>query len=264
MRNREVMEVDDNDDDEDEGPMVDQEFMSPRDKRISMWVSILSGFDVVASAVVIGMAFSNAYKDAGVSLYCMGIQAISHELSSLMLMMRCWGEAFWKPAEEGAALTGLLRKKRRAWLVREQIGAIIMGIVMLLSAVAMLFKAFRKIRNWTKWYKDHENMDAGAQLALESLAWSGGALYLFQAIFRFWAAKQLKRSIVWHCFAASLVSCIFLLIMGFTASYQKEWSWKAEPIGAIILTIVTLIEGIRIVIMHLDDMDTRLRYDPRA
>jgi len=83
-------------------------------------------------------------------------------------------------------------------------------------------------------------------------------------VFRFFAARKLDRRIIWHAFVASVVSLIFLFVLGFAASYEKEWSWKAEPIAAIGLSFVTLIEGVRIIILHLDDMDIRLKFDPRA
>mmetsp|Transcript_37157 Transcript_37157/g.94399 ORF Transcript_37157/g.94399 Transcript_37157/m.94399 type:complete len:289 (-) Transcript_37157:67-933(-) len=263
MRGRDVTDGDE--DEDDEGPFVQQESMSPEERRISKLVAIVSGLDLLASGAVLISSFSTAYKDAGVSLWCMGIQAISHLLSSVMLLLRFKGESNFSPHTDEASAAGLLRKTRRRWLVREQIGAITMGIVMLLSSAGLLFKAFRKIKFWKVWYKEHLAMDAVTQRTIEGIAWYGFSIYFLQAVFRFWAARKLKgRSILWHGFSASVVSMLFLLIMGFAASYQKEWSWKAEPIGAIALSFVTLAEGIRIVIMHLDDMDTRLRHDPRA
>merc|ERR1712008_49353 len=103
-----------------------------------------------------------------------------------------------------------------------------------------------------------EAMDAEVQWVTELLAWYGFSWYVIQAGVRLWAAIKLRRSLVWHAFVASVVSLLFLLVLGLAASYQKEWSWKAEPIAAIVLAFVTLCEAIRIVIMHLDDMDTRL------
>mmetsp|Transcript_31446 Transcript_31446/g.104270 ORF Transcript_31446/g.104270 Transcript_31446/m.104270 type:complete len:289 (+) Transcript_31446:61-927(+) len=263
MRGRDV--TNDNDDEDDEGPFVQQESMSLEEQRTSKLVAMVSGLDLFASGAVLISSFSTAYKDAGVSLWCMGIQAISHLLSSVMLLLRFKGESNFNPYTDEASTARLLRKTRRGWLVREQIGAITMGMVMLLSSVGLLFKAIRKIKFWKVWYKDRLAMDADAQRTIEGIAWYGFSIYLLQAVFRFWAARKLKgRSILWHGFSASVVSMLFLLIMGFAASYQKEWSWKAEPIGAIALSCVALAEGIRIVIMHLDDVDTRLRHDPRA
>lgn len=107
-------------------------------------------------------------------------------------------------------------------------------------------------------------MNVEAQWVLEFLAWWGFAIYLIQAVFRCVMAVKMRRVILWHGFVASVVSLLFLLSMGFAASYQKEWSWKAEPICAILLCFITLAEGVRIVIMHLGDTEMRLRNDPRA
>lgn len=259
MRGRNM--VDQEEEDEYEG--VQQDFPSQDERKWSRCTAIVSGLDILISGAIVITSFSYAYRDAGVSLWCMGMQAISHLLSSLMLTLRFSGEA-GLPSTDEASGQGLLRQERRRFLVREQIVAITMGIVMLLSSAGLLFKAFRKIKFWKVWYKDHENMDSEVQFAMEFLAWYGFTVYLLQAIFRFVMARKLKRQIIWHAFVASVVSLVFLFIMGVAAKNQKEWSWKAEPICAIALAFVTLAEGIRVVIMHLDDMDTRLRYDPRA
>lgn len=259
MRGRNVA----NQEEEEEYTGVDQEFPSHEERGWSKCTAIVSGLDLLVSGVIFITSWSYAYRDAGVSLWCMGIQAFSHLLSSLMLALRFWGEARLPSQEDGSG-QGFLRQEKRRWLVREQIVSVTMGLVMLLSSAGLLFKAFRKIKFWKVWYKDHENMDSEAQFAMEFLAWYGFAVYLLTAIFRFVVARKLKRQIIWHGFVASVVSLVFLFLMGVSAKNQKEWSWKAEPICAIGLAFVTLAEGIRIVIMHLDDMDTRMRYDPRA
>jgi len=250
-------------DSDDDFPSVDQDQITPEERQWSLYVAIVSGMDVIVSAGICAASFSYAYKDAGVSLWCMGIQTISHWLSSWMLMLRFWGEHSLPQLDDDNSQR-LLRGSRRKFLIREQIGSTIMGLVLLISSAALLFKAFRKIKFWTRWYEDHARMDAEAQWVLEFLAWYGFSVYFLQAIFRFVAARKLRRQILWHCFVASVVSLLFLFVLGFAASYQREWSWKAEPVAAIVLAFVTLAEGTRIVIMHLDDMDTRLRYDSRA
>lgn len=259
-------EMQDEDPYEDDEHAVQQEPFSPEDAKWIIGISGASGIDIVISTVVMSVAFRNAYEDAGVSLWCLGIQALSHLLSSLCLAIRFVGEfvLLQRSSGEGSISNGLLRKSRRRHLVREQILSETMGIVMLISSVALLFKAFRKIKFWNVWYKDHAAMDDRVQYITEVLAWYGFTVYILQAIIRFAAARKLQRQVIWHGFIASVVSLIFLFFLGLAASYEKAWSWKAEPIAACALAFVTLIEGVRIVIMHLDDMDTRLRFDPRA
>lgn len=240
---------------------VTQEAPSQEERQWSLFVVLASGLDVLISGIILIVALSYAYRANGVSLYCMAMQATSHLLSSLLLVLRFVGE--YSLPSEGSE-QGLLRRQRRKFLVREQILSEVMGIAMLLSAAGLLFKAFRKIRFWDKWYLDHRNMDEEAEWATAFLAWYGFAVYFIQVIFRFVAARRLRRSLVWHSFSASIVSCVFLFVLGFAASYEKEWSWKAEPIAAIILSFVSLAEGIRIIILHLDDMDDRVKWDPRA
>jgi len=248
---------------EDDDDCVEQEHLTLEERQWSLYIALFSGVDVLMSFGICVASCSYAYKDAGVSLWCMAIQTSSHWLSSLMLMLRFWGEHALPHSDDENSMR-LLRGSRRRFLVREQIASIVMGLVLLISSAGLLFKAFRKIKFWTKWYEDHGRMDAEAQWALEFLAWYGFSVYFLQAVFRLVAARKLRRQILWHCFVASVISLLFLFVLGFAASYQREWSWKAEPIAAIVLAFVTLAEGTRIVIMHLDDMDTRLRYDSRA
>lgn len=256
----------DEDDDEEEEGGVDQEPPTEEEKRWGTWLAMASLIDVLSSTGVFITCFSYAYRDAGVSLWCMGIQAISHLLSSLMITLRFCGENSLPSGNEHSD-QGLLRKRRRRFLVREQVVSITMGLVMLMSSAGLLFKAFRKIRFWERWEQDQakrDAMDQEVQWVTEFLAWYGFSMYFVQAAFRFFVARKMRRSIVWHCFVVSVVSLLFLGVMGVAASYQKEWSWKAEPICAIALAFIVLAEAIRIVISHLDDMDTRLRFDPRA
>eukprot|EP00440_Ansanella_granifera_P067454 gb/GFBE01073165.1/.p1 GENE.gb/GFBE01073165.1/~~gb/GFBE01073165.1/.p1 ORF type:complete len:288 (+),score=51.53 gb/GFBE01073165.1/:1-864(+) len=241
-------------------PRVLQEAPTLDERKLSIVLALLSIIDIISSGTMACVAFTYAYRAVGASLYCVGMQTISHLLSSILLTLRMIGEfTLGNDAEEG-----LLRQSRRKFLLREQGLSVAMGLSMLISAAAMVFKAFRKIRFWDKWYKDHENMDLEAQWATEFLAWYGFSFYVIQAAVRWYFGRKLRRSIIWHAFATSVISLVFLLVSGLAASYEKEWSWKAEPICAIVLAFVNLGEGVRIVICHLDDMDTRMRFDARA
>jgi len=247
----------------DEFDGVEQQPFTDPEKAWSFATAVVCGMDLVASTTIMVVAFKYAYRDNGVSLYCMGFQALSHELSSLLLLVRLAQELIFYKSPEG--LDGAtLREHRRRSLHREQGLSICMGIVMLISSVALLFKAFRKLRFWDKWYLDHKDMDADAALVTEWLAWWGGGIYTLQAIFRFFAGRQLRQALVWHCFIASCVSLTYLFVLGIAALEENEWSWKAEPLAAIALSFVTLAEGIRIVYYYFDDMDTRLQYENRA
>lgn len=253
----------DAEEDEEDAGSVRQDLPTTTERRWSFWIVVASVFDVIVSTVMVIVAFRFGYGTFGCSLFSLGFQALSHLMGSTMLVLRFGGELSF-PENIDPGTHGLLRRKRRRFLVREQIGAITMGLVMLISAAGLLFNAFRKIKFWSEWYKEHDDMDQAAQWATEFLSWYGFSFYLVQAIFRFVVGRKMRRSIIWHGFWSSVVSLLFLFVLGFSSSYQKEWSWKAEPIAAIGLAFATLVEAVRIIICHLDDMDTRLRFDPRA
>lgn len=225
-------------------------------------VVVASGLDLLASGAILLTAFKYAYLDLGVSLYSLGFQASSHWISSLLILLRLVGELKSDHA--------LLIDTRRTQLQREQFLSISMAFVMLISSVALLFKAFRKMKFWEQWYQDiieRQKMDQEVLEITEWLAWIGFGIYFAQALVRGIAAYKTGKQgggLLSHGCVASVVSLLFLFVLGFAASYEREWSWKAEPIAAIALVFVTLFEGVRIIYNYIDDMDGRLRYDPHA
>jgi len=235
----------------------------------SWWAAVLvisSGFDLLGSLTFMCFAFKYAFRDDGVSLYCLGIQAISHMLSSMALVMRFMGELLPAREDMNGAVSDecLLREQRRRDLHREQGLAIFMGLAMLVGAAALLFKAFRKIKFWDVWYLDHTEQDLEIEKVTDLMAWWGFGGYLVQAVLRFLAARKIRRSLVWHCFTVSVVCLVFFFALGLAAKYEREWSWKAEPMVAMVLVFVMLVEAIRIVVLHLHDVDTVMGHDPRA
>jgi len=243
----------------------EQEGLTPYQRKWSLWLAVMSLFDIAISGTMIVVAVAHAYRDNGVSLYCLAIQAFAHLLSSVLLALRFISEYRMPEDAPGIGVEeGLLRKTRREVLIREQTMSVLMGIWMLISCVALLFKAFRKIRFWDVWYLDHLDMDQDVVDATIFLSWYGVVVYSGQAFVRFVAGRKLHRDVIWQAFVASIVSLVFLFVLAIAATEEKEWSWKAEPIAAILLSFCTLAEGIRIIYNHFDDVDTRLDNDPRA
>jgi len=265
---------------------VKQEMLTEDDYTWSGYVAAVSAFDIVSSSVVIILAFVFAYRVHGISFVCLGLQVIAHLISSSLLAVRFVAERRLrqravamkkqekdanegKEVDEGSAevdeeILSLLKKQRRTFLGREQTLHMTMGYTMLFSSVALALQAYRKLTKWKTWYEDPEMIDREAQVAMEGLAWYGFAVYFLQAIFRVVAAVRMRRDILWQAFSASIVTMLFLFILGFGASSHKEWTWKAEPFAAIVLSMGTLIEGMRLLIFFGEDVDMRISFDPRA
>ncbi len=108
-------------------------------------------------------------------------------------------------------------------------------------------------------FEDHERADENITLWCELLAWKSGTVYFVIACVRFFARSDTPgHKFTNHLFWVSFVSCLFCLVMGIGASYQREWSWKAEPISAAIMAVGCLVEGMRIIYVYLDDVDDLL------
>eukprot|EP00928_Gymnodinium_smaydae_P049438 TRINITY_DN33184_c0_g1_i1.p1 TRINITY_DN33184_c0_g1~~TRINITY_DN33184_c0_g1_i1.p1 ORF type:complete len:288 (-),score=69.53 TRINITY_DN33184_c0_g1_i1:320-1183(-) len=251
------------DSDEDEGPYAEQVPLPEAEQKWAKILMVGCACDLLGSLTILVTAFKYAYRDYGVSLYAMGFQATSHWLASALLLLRTVSElrCCTGPAEQS-----LLIQQRRTQLKREQCISICMGIVMLLSATGLLFKAFTKIRFWEQWleYSERQRAQTEIQLITEWLAWTGFAIYFLQAVLRSVALCKTSISVLSHSLVVSIVSLLFLFVLGLAASHESEGTWKAEPIAAIVLVVVTLCEGIRIIICYLDDMNARLRFDSRA
>lgn len=241
--------------------MKEDQFFKGDLSRLCLGLTIASGFDIVISSIMTGVAFSHGYRDNGVSLFCLGVQSLSHGLSSMLLMVRFMGElALPVPAPAGPN-PSFLRQKRRRVYVREKLLSIFMGIAMLISSIALLYKAIRKIKFWDRWYMDHVDMDMDVKVATIFLSWYGVVVYGAQAFLRGYVAKLVQRDVVWYSFIASLVSLAFLFVLGVAAILEEEKSWKAEPIAALILATFVSIEGARAIYLNLGDVEVKLQQD---
>eukprot|EP00930_Biecheleria_cincta_P069569 TRINITY_DN57298_c0_g1_i1.p1 TRINITY_DN57298_c0_g1~~TRINITY_DN57298_c0_g1_i1.p1 ORF type:complete len:343 (+),score=39.60 TRINITY_DN57298_c0_g1_i1:31-1029(+) len=252
----------------DERLIVDQEALTQHEQPWAIALIAASALDLLVSGTLAGLAFNYAWRDEGISLYCLALQVLSHLLSSLALVARFIGDLLpdreSSPAGYEVSDVLLLKARRRRDLVREQVIGIAMGCLLLMSTVALLFKALRKLKYWDVWYLDHQERDAEIAHITDMLAWWGFGTYALQCALRFVAARKLRRSTAWQGFVVTLISMLFLLVLGFAASYQREWSWKAEPISAIVLVLLIVVEGARIVCTHLKDVDAVMSHETRA
>lgn len=247
-------------------------------QRERIWVTrlvIMSIIDLGVSAMVASLAFSTAYWDSGLSLYCIGMQAVAHLISSVITILRYWKESRWgrygskdgRPDNENQnddEEASLLTERKRDF-TREQKLSIAIGVILLLTSAVLMFKAARKFKFWEQWHKDSQATRATSDQVImkvcEVLAWKSGGMYALQAAIRYFARLDTDghleggNKFTNHIFWVSFSSCLFCFVLGLSASYQKEWSWKAEPIAASILSIGSCIEGMRILYVYFDDPD---------
>lgn len=235
-----------------------QDRMTERQRRLCLILSVVSLFDLIISGSMACIAFTHAYLDNGVSLYCLGIQSVSHGLSSCLLALRFLDELRVVEDCPAGPEEGLLRRRRRVYLVREKYMSYVMGLVLYISSAACLFKAVRKAYYWEVWYLDHVDMDRDASFATVFLSWYGACVYAFQAAVRAFVGAAMRRAVIRDSVAASVVSLIFLAVLGLAATFEREWSWKAEPIAAMLLASCTIGEGTRLFYTHHGDVERRL------
>mmetsp|Transcript_12592 Transcript_12592/g.34857 ORF Transcript_12592/g.34857 Transcript_12592/m.34857 type:complete len:272 (-) Transcript_12592:256-1071(-) len=240
-----------------------QEALTADERQLGLILGLSSCPDVVMSCSIIAVALVHAYRDNGVSLYCLSIQAFAHGLSSFLLILRFIGE-FNVPDVPTKLNLGLLGKERRSSLIREQRLSLCMGLVMVISSVALLFKAFRKAIYWSSWYSDHLDLDADVRWATLFLAVYGSCIYTLHAFVRYFVWLRLRRSIIWQGFITSVISLFFLGVLAVAAGYEKEWSWKVEPVTAILLSFVAVFHAAHIISLQCMDVDVRMQLDSRA
>merc|ERR1712080_372451 len=108
---------------------------------------------------------------------------------------------------------------------------------------------------------DHVDMDQDAVFATVFLAWYGVVVYSGQAILRGAVGVVLKRAVIRYSVVASVVSILFLGVMAVAATLENEWSWKAEPIAAILLALGTVAEGVRLIYSNSNNVEQKLEVD---
>eukprot|EP00927_Polykrikos_kofoidii_P014341 TRINITY_DN16281_c0_g1_i1.p1 TRINITY_DN16281_c0_g1~~TRINITY_DN16281_c0_g1_i1.p1 ORF type:complete len:291 (+),score=42.00 TRINITY_DN16281_c0_g1_i1:48-920(+) len=238
---------------------VEQQPLSDNALKWALFVVVASFIDSIGSGVIMFVAFKYGYRDSGSSLYSIGILALSHLASSLLLVLRFLDE-LWSTGAAGNEL----REQRRISLHREQAITVGMAAVMLVTGCGLLFKAFRKISSWEEFYPAPQRHHMGEELKDTTawLAWTGFVNYALQAILRFSTSYIVHISVVTHGWVASFVTFIFMLVLGAAAKNESEWSWKAEPIAAIVLVCVTMVEAIRIIFTNVGDVNARLMERP--
>merc|ERR1712183_339606 len=112
-----------------------------------------------------------------------------------------------------------------------------MGLMLMISSCAIIYKAFLKLKRWETWYtyKDQDRMNKEAEHVSQWLAWTGFAMYSVQAVVRCMGARKVQCTTLSHASVVSVICLVYLLVLGVAAVEEHEWSWKAEPIAAIVL-----------------------------
>lgn len=237
---------------------------SDQDRRLSLILVLSCILDMIISSVTVAMALKHAYRDNGVSLYCLAIQSVSHGLSSLLLTIRFISEYRTEREAPAGPEEGLIKQRRRQHLVREKYLIVGMGCLMFVCSFTLLGKSIRKIKFWDRWYQDHMLMDVDAKFATMFLAWYGSVVYGLQAFIRGALGKAFDVTVLWYGFETSLVSLVFIFVLAVAVTFQKEWSWKAEPIAAVVLALFTMTEGGRFISNCRGSVDLVLKANPRG
>lgn len=231
----------------------------PEERKAAILLLLASGSDLGVGCLVVIAAVRFAFKDGSASLGCLGVQALSHMVSSLLLVLRMFGELLpdRDPEERSRSVIpdeDLRWERDRQDVSRERKMGVVLGAAMMASAAALLASAIRKFLEWDQadpWQAEEQQRRINRELHQVSgiIAFFGLGWYAFQTAARLFGSWRLRRTraIVRHCCAVSCVCFASLMALGLTAIYEREWSWRAEPIVACILALATLAEGARTV-----------------
>jgi len=239
----------------------------PEQKRTGTILAIFCAWDLLASASVVFVAVKFGYRDNGLSLYCLACQALSHLLSSLLLLFRLFGDLQPErqkeadPTKSEVSEECLLQERRRRDVSRERGGSIAMGILMWVCSTVLLATSVRKYILWDEWHRGHKLADAEVAAVTIVLAWSGFVIYTLQAAVRFAGARKLGSRTIWNGVIISLVSLIFLMVLAIAASFEHDSLWQAEPAAASALAIFLFFEGARVLYWHKDEVSFQLLQD---
>mmetsp|Transcript_28626 Transcript_28626/g.51899 ORF Transcript_28626/g.51899 Transcript_28626/m.51899 type:complete len:310 (-) Transcript_28626:188-1117(-) len=249
------------------------------ERRWALIIVISSGLDVIVSSCIMAFALDFAIRHSAVSLYGLAVQALSHIASSLTLLLRFLGAMRIKQTapldasgdshadlDENQLESSVADKggpgstsRYRQDLVKEQAIAIAMGTVLMLASAGLSIAAAMKMRFWSRLQIEHSKEDVNIGNFTRDLSWWGCASYSFQGLLRLLSARTLRKSIVLHASLVTVTSMLFFLILAIAASLEREWSWKAEPIAAMVLAAICLLEGMRVIGNNLESVDLKLK-----
>lgn len=229
--------------------------MCDSEKPFTRWLVTLSLADCLVCSCLMSMSFYTGYVDNGVTLLCICLQAFAHLMSSVLLIQR-----FCVPSVGDKNITLRVRRKN---MVTEQKFGMMIGVVLLLSCIALLVKAARKFRFWDQWHADHTAEDTNVEIMTEVLAWTAGGWFLLQFCARYWIQRKIRFNLLAHAWPVSAVGFLFCLCMALAASYEKEGTWKADAVCASVLALVTGLEGFRTIYHYFDDVDEVLTREKR-
>lgn len=223
---------------------------------------VSSGTDLGVGCLMVIVAVKFAVKDGSVSLACLGMQALSHIVSSLLIVLRMFNELLpdRDPEERCRSVIpdeDLRWEQERVDVSRERKMGVVLGVAMMASAAALLASAIRKFAEWghvNAWDIQEQERFIHRRLHKMSaiIAFFGLGWYGLQTGMRLFGLWRLRRSqdVVRRCCAVSGVCFLFLLALGLAAVYEREWSWRAEPLVACLLAMATLAEGARILSVY--------------
>merc|ERR1719205_376592 len=101
-------------------------------------------------------------------------------------------------------------------------------------------------------------MDKDVRFATKFLAFYGVFLYMGLAAIRYFIWTRMERDLIWQCFFCSLISVLFLILLGMAGGYEEEFTWKAEPLAAIVMSIVVALHAVYVMALHRESADRRV------
>merc|ERR1712118_594624 len=102
---------------------------------------------------------------------------------------------------------------------------------------------------WERWQDLTAEYQELADITL-ALSCSCLVLYTLQAACRLLAARKLHSQTFWNGCVISTVCLIFAVVLAIASAYEHQFIWKAEPVAAILLSIVLFVEGVRALSWH--------------
>lgn len=232
-----------------------------------MVLAAVASVDLLASGAIMSYALATAFRTQMGSLMCLGFQVMSHMIFSLLLIMQMLVdllprlELYGERCRSDVTEEYLLRVQRRRDFVRERAFSFVMGFVLFGLSIFLIVSASFRFRDWDTWYKGYEHWDKNLAVTTSTLAFWGAGLYVPQAVLHGFTARRLKRWLLWNGLFMSLVSAACLSVVGVAASIEQEWSWKAEPVASLAISVVILGEGIRLLCHTRSNVEARVEED---
>jgi hypothetical protein len=205
-----------------------------------------SAVSIVFCTALIIFAGTHGEEDEAYSLLALGLYAFCEAFTSGILM--------WRFSQAQGCVKFGKERAVKAKLCERNVNVLV-GIVLLIASAVFFMRAFMKLQFWVH-DAAHAVLDEDAAHVAKVLAWPTIILYSLIAPIRCYLSRVLDSGFIQDGAVTAIVALLFAGVVGSVdiAEHWYSYSWRAEPIAALVLAMVLFCAGMRVIVMNMGEV----------